>query len=163
MKQLIAILAVLLAVLTACGGDDGGGGFGFDDSGSDSDSGGSSGGSLTADIAPCDLFTDAELTAVLGGGPRTAEESEPAGPFTGCSWGTGDILISLATTDEPILAPGLEDTCPSADLGERSFVCEGRVTVLVGGIQYTVSTIDPFAETEHLVALAAVALPKLAG
>ena len=164
MKLSIALLAAFSLFLVACGDDGSGNLFGpepGDDAPSSAEEGSSEGGSLTDAIAPCELITEAELTAVVGRA-LAPEESEPAGPFTGCSWGTGTVLISLATTDNPILAPGQEEDCPTAGIGDRSFICPGKVTVLVGGIQYSVSTIDAFIEQDVLINLAAIVEPKLA-
>lgn len=154
MRQIIASTCAAIFVFAACGGDDVG-----------PDAGAIGGGdvdaSKTADIQPCGLLTDAELTAVLGEAP-TPEESEPAGPFTGCSWGTGDVLVSIATSDIVILAPG-EDECPSAGLGDESYLCSQRVKILTNGIHLTVSTINPFVTDDQLVDLATAVLPRLAG
>jgi len=160
MRRLIVVTGVLVVLLTACGDDgDGAGLFGGDDDGLPTVTG--SAGERTADIDPCSLLTEGELTAVLGRAP-IPEESAPAGPFTGCSWGTGDVLVSIATTDSAILAPG-EEECPSADLGEESYACEGRVKFLLDGIQVGVSTIDPFLDDAVLLQLAQLVEPKIAG
>ncbi len=152
MRLAIATISAATLIFASCGGDDGpsGAGLGGDD--------GDSNRSRTADIDVCSLLTDAELTAVLGAAPP-AEASEPAGPFTGCSWGTGDVIVSIATTDTLILAPG-EDECPSAGLGDESYACEGRVKFLTNGIHVSVQTIGPFTG-DQLLALAATVLPKL--
>lgn len=150
-KLAIATICAATLVLASCGGDDG--------SGDDAAEVGDSTGSKTADIDVCGLLTDAELTAVLGEAPPP-DPSEPAGPFTGCSWGTGDVIVSIATTDSIILAPG-EDECPTAGLGDESYACEGRVKFLTNGIHTSVSTINPFVTDDHLLTLAATVLPKL--
>jgi len=155
-RPTIATVCVAAIVLVSCGDDGsvaefGGGGEG----------GGGSGGSKTAEIDVCSLLTEAELTATIGEAPPP-DPSEPAGPFTGCSWGTGDVIVSIATTDSLILAPG-EDECPSAELGDESYACEDRVKFLTNGIHTSVSTINPFVTDEQLLALATTLLPKLQG
>ena len=152
MKLAIATLCAATLMFASCGGDNHG------PAASAADVGASSG-SKTADIDVCALLTDAELTAVLGEAPPPGP-SEPAGPFTGCSWGTGDVIVSIATTDSIILAPG-EDECPSAGLGDESYACEDRVKFLTNGIHASVSTIDPFVTDDQLRTLAATVLPKL--
>ena len=138
-----AVIPLIALALISCGG------------GSDT------AGSPTTDIDPCSLITDADLTAVLGV-VYTAEEGEPAGPFTSCSWGTGEVLVSIAPSETVITAPG-EDECPSAEIGEESFACPGRVKFLTRGIHVTVSTISPLTEDNHLLALAERVLQKLQG
>ena len=163
MRTLTAILVSLTLFLAACG-DDGAGNTGFgagDDAGDDLPTITGSAGANTEDIEPCSLLTDEELTAVLGAAP-VGEESEPAGPFTGCSWGTGDVIVSIATSDEVILAPGEED-CPSVGLGEDSYGCEDRVKFLVDGVHVTVSTINAFVEDPQLVELGRAVEAKIAG
>jgi len=145
-----AAIAVLLLALTACGDDS------ADDSRADA-----ADASRTAAIEPCTLLSDAELAEVLGTAP-VAEESEPAGPFTGCSWGTGDIIVSIAPSDSVILAPGEED-CPSAGLGDESYRCEGRVKFLIDGIHVSVSTINGEISDDLLVALAQRVSSRLTG
>ena len=152
MTRLVAVVLVLLVLIAACGGGSDGL-VGFADE--------RSGGSELSDIDVCALLTGAELTAVLGEAPLP-KESEPAGPFTSCSWGTGDVLVSVAQTGSLILAPG-EDECPSAQLGEESYACEGRVKFLVNGTHISVTTIDAFVTDAHLLALAQAVLPKIAG
>jgi len=153
MRLAIATICAAALMLASCGGDEGSGASAADV--------GDSGGSKTADIDVCALLTDAEITAVLGEAP-TPDPSEPAGPFTGCSWGTGDVIVSIATTDSIILAPD-EDECPSAELGDESYACEGRVKLLANGIHVSVSTINPFVTDDQLLTLAATLLPKLQG
>ena len=154
-RRTAAIICAVVLALAACGGDDG------DNGGGGAEAGTGDAGSRTADIEPCSLLTESELTAVLGVAPP-ADESEPAGPFTGCSWGTGDVIVSIATSDSVILAPG-EDECPSANLGDESYACEQRVKFLTNGIHVTVSTINAFVTNDHLHALAEAVLPKLPG
>jgi hypothetical protein len=152
----VVVTSIALLVLAACGGGD-------DDDDADGGNaepaGGGAASSRTADIDPCTLLTEAELTAALGSAPA-AEASEPAGPFTGCSWGVGDVLVSIASSDNVILGPGEAD-CPTANLGEDSYLCSGRIKFLVNGIHVSVSTIDPFMTDEQLLALAEAVLPKL--
>ena len=153
MRLITAALCVFTLVLTSCGGDDSAG-PGFGDLDADT-------ASLPNNVDVCSLLTDAELTAVLGEA-LLPDESEPAGPFTGCSWGTGTVLISVAQTGSIILAPG-EDECPSADLGDESYSCEGRVKFLTGDTHVSVSTIDPFVTEDQLLTFAATVLPKIGG
>ena len=158
---LIAALFLLAVISAACGGDDGN----ADDpaatppetteapeQASPADQ------SRTADIDVCALLSDAEISAVLGA-TLPSEASEPAGPFTGCSWGTGTLIVQIAPADSLILAPGEED-CPSAGLGDDSVVCEGRVKFLTNGIHASVQTIESVSD-DQLLALATTLLPKL--
>ena len=140
-RSTFAVIPLVALALVSCGG------------GSDSDR------SPTADIDPCSLITDADLTTVLGV-VYLAEQGEPAGPFTNCSWGTGEVLVSIAPSETVITAPG-EDECPSAEIGGESYACPGRVKFLIGGIHVTVSTISPTTEDMHLLALAERVLQKL--
>lgn len=157
MRLTIAAISLAALLLASCGDDSGGGGLlGSGDAGPTVTG---AAGARTAGIEPCSLFTDAELIEVLGEAPP-AEESAPAGPFTGCSWGTGEVLVSIATTESIILAPG-ENECPSAGLGDESYACEDRVKFLTDGIHASVSTIDAFVTDDQLLALAQVLLPKL--
>ncbi len=155
MAQRVVLAVAAVALLIASCGDDGisGGSDAVDSEAGASQSSGSN-------IDVCDLLSAAELSAVLGETPQP-EESEPAGPFTGCSWGTGDVIVSVAETGSIILAPG-EDECPSAGLGEESYACEGRVKFLIDGIHVTVSTIDPFVSDDQLQSLAEAVHSKLA-
>jgi len=155
MTQRVVLAVAAIALLIASCGDDG------SSEGSDaidSETGASRSNSSNIDV--CDLLSAAELSAVLGEAPQP-EESEPAGPFTGCSWGTGDVIVSVAETGSIILAPG-EDECPSAGLGDESYACEGRVKFLIEGIHVTVSTINPFVTGDQLRGLADTVLSKLA-
>lgn len=155
MKLTVALASIALLLLAACGGGDN-----SDGAASDTGNGVSSNiGERTANIEPCTLLTDADLTAIIGSVP-TAQESTPAGPFTGCSWGLGIVRLSIATSDRVILAPG-ENECPSADLGEESYHCEGRIKLLTNGIHLTVSTSDRRVTDAHLLAITEVVLPKL--
>ena len=152
-RVVLAVAAVAL-LIASCGGDGNSGSSGA----IDSEAGASRSSGSNIDV--CGLLSGAELSAVLGEAPQP-EESEPAGPFTGCSWGTGDVIVSVAETGSIILAPG-EDECPSAGLGDESYACEGRVKFLIDGIHVTVSTIDPFVTDDQLQALAERVLSKLA-
>jgi hypothetical protein len=148
------VVAAAALLIASCGDDSSSGGAGAIDNevGASRSSG--------SNIDVCDLLSAEDLSAALGEA-RQPEESEPAGPFTGCSWGTGDIIVSVAETGSIILAPG-EDECPSAGLGEESYACEGRVKFLTDGIHVTVSTIDPFVTDDQLQGLAERILSKLA-
>lgn len=140
-KRAISLLLGGLLVLMGCGDDSGPIRPGLANVDSDApEEPEDSGGSKTAGIDVCALLTDAELSAVLGSAPP-AEAGEPAGPFTNCSWGIGRVLVSIATSDNLILAPG-EDECPSAEIGEVSHSCPGRVMFLTNGIHVSVTTIE---------------------
>ena len=156
MTRRVVLAAAAFALLIASCGDDGGSGA---SSATDGEAGVSQSSGSNIDV--CELLSAAELSTVLGEAPQP-EETEPAGPFTGCSWGTGDVIVSVAETGSVILAPG-EDECPSAGLGDESYACEGRVKFLTGGIHVTVSTIDPFVTDDQLQSLAGTVLSKLAG
>ena len=153
-QRVVLAFAAAVLLIASCGDDGSSGGS----DAIDSEAGASRSSGSNIDV--CGLLSAAELSAVLGEAPQP-EESEPAGPFTGCSWGTGDIIVSVAETGSIILAPG-EDECPSAGLGEESYACEGRVKFLTDGIHVTVSTIDPFVTDDQLRALAEAVLSKLA-
>jgi len=154
MRVGVAVVAVAVLFVASCGDD--GGGFPVA-----SEAGEASSGSKTDDIDPCALLTDTELSAVLGTVPPS-EFFGPNGPFTGCSWGTGDLMVSIATTDELILAPGERERCEPGDLGEDSVVCGGEVTFLLNGIQVGVSTISA-TTIDQLLALARTIPSKLPG
>ena len=150
MRRFYVSMTLVMAVLSACG----------DDSGLAATSlGDSSGGSKTAGIDVCTLLTDDELSAVLGVVPA-AEATEGAGPFTGCSWGIGDVLVQVATSDSLILAPGQAEDCPSANIGEVSVSCPGSVKFLLNGIHTSVTTIGATTE-DQLLALARTIPSKL--
>ena len=154
MRPLRAGLVASALVLSACGGD--GGSFG-----AATDPGSSSGtSSSTSGIDVCSLLTPDELTDTVGVAP-SFRTTEPAGPFTGCSWGTGFLIVQIAESDSLILAPG-EDACPSAGVGDESVVCNGRVQFLTNGIFTTISTIDRVPE-DQLTEVARVLVPKLKG
>ena len=72
------------------------------------------------------------------------------------------MFVSIASSDTVILAPG-ENECPTANLGDDSYLCSGRIKFLVNGVHVTVSTIDPFVTNEQLLALAEAVLPKVEG
>ena len=152
MRVGVAIVALAALLAASCGGDSGG----FPGA---SEAGDVSSGSKTDNIDPCALLTDAEISAVLGSVP-TSEFFGPNGPFTGCSWGTGDLSVSIATTDELILAPGERERCDPGDLGEDSLVCPGEVTFLLNGIQVGVSTISN-TTIDQILALARTIPSKL--
>ena len=145
-----ALAVLLVLVLAGCGNVNDGG----------EATGSESGTADTSDIDVCTLLSDEELTAALGIVPPK-EASEPAGPFTGCSWGTGLLIVQLAPSESLIMAPG-EDDCPSAGIGDESVSCPGRVKFLTNGIHVSVSTIEDITEDQLKEAAAAV-LPKLQG
>jgi hypothetical protein len=154
MRPLRAGLVAFALVVSACGGDDGS----FDAVTDPGSSGSAS--SNTSGIDVCSLLTPDELTSTVGQAP-SVRATEPAGPFTGCSWGTGFLIVQIAESDSLILAPG-EDACPSAGIGDESVVCNGRVQFLTNGIFTTISTIDRVPEAE-LTEVARVLVPKLQG
>ena len=101
MRLAIATTCVAILILASCGESSeipsAGGGGGSDQSrtaagGSGSDQ------SRTTDIDVCALLSDAEISGVLGAAPPS-KATEPSGPFTGCSWGTGRLIVSIATAD----------------------------------------------------------------
>lgn len=150
MRPAVAIVLAAALVLASCSGGEGDPFSALDGGGSDPPT--------TSGIDPCSLLTEAELSAVLGVVPEP-KESEPAGPFTGCTWGTGMVFVSIAPAVSVILAPG-EDECPPAGIGDESYSCEGRVKFLTNGIHVSVSTIDNLT-SDQLVTLAQDVLPKL--
>ncbi len=155
MKFTTTIICAAALIVSSCSsGGDGPGAFG--DSSGDGDSQ-----SSTSGIDVCALLTEAELTTVLGNAPAPSP-SEPAGPFTGCSWGTGRVLVSIAPATSLILAPGQEDECPDAGVGDVSLSCPGKVMFLTNGIHASVTTIEAVDESQ-LIALADIVLPKLQG
>ncbi len=143
-KYVIALLAFL--VLASCGGN------------TESDSTVEDVATNTADLDVCALLTDAEITAALGSAP-TSEPTEPAGPFTGCAWGSGLLYVQIAPATTLITAP-TETDCPSAGIGDESTMCSGSVKFLTNGIHTTISTIEDVSESQ-LLAVATALLPKL--
>lgn len=121
-------------------------------------SGGGGSGSDTADIDICALLTDEEITAAIGSAPPS-EPTEPAGPFTGCKWGSGRLFVQIASSTTLITAPA-ETDCPSAGIGEESTMCFGSVKFLTNGIHTTISTIEDVTR-EEMAAVAEILLPKL--
>lgn len=150
MRPRIAIAFVAFLVLASCG----------DSNGSDTNESGSSadtGGTSTADIDVCALLSDEELVAAIGSAPAS-EPSEPAGPFTGCSWGSGLLIVQIAPAVTLITAPSDKD-CPSAGIGDESAFCSG-LKFLTNGIHTSISTIGNLTEDQRL-AVARTLLPKL--
>lgn len=154
MRGLVAgSIAVL--ILASCGGN------GTTDATNDTSGTTASAGSerSTEDIDVCGLLTDAEMTAAVGRAP-SSRPTDPIGGLTGCSWGTGLIIVQIRNTTTLVTAP-LESDCPSADLGEESTVCLGSVKFLTSNnIQATISTIENIEESQ-LLAVASTILPKL--
>ena len=91
----------------------------------------------------------------------TSTMGTAAGPFTGCSWGTGLLIVQITPSETLILAPG-EDDCRSAGVGDESADCPGRVKFLTNGIHVSVSTIEDIAG-DQLKAVARTLFPKLKG
>ena len=149
--RITAVLAILLVlVLVGCGesSDEGNGG------GSDTGNGATD----TSDIDVCALLSDEEITAAIGSAPPK-EPTEPAGPFTGCKWGSGTLYVQIAPAVTLITAP-TESDCPSAGVGDESTMCFGSVKFLKNGIHTTVSTIEDVT-LEQMKAVATTLLPKL--
>ncbi len=144
----VATICAVMLVLASCGGDG--------DSNDDDIS--VAGGASTADIDVCSLLSDEELTTALGSAPA-AEPTSPAGPFTGCNWGSGLLFVQIAPATTLITAP-TETDCESAGIGEQSTSCPGSVKFLTNGIHTTVSTISDVSPTQ-LLAVATVLEPKL--
>jgi hypothetical protein len=143
-----ALAVLMVLVLTGCG----------DSTDVGEVSGAANGATDTSDIDVCALLNDEELTAAIGIAPAK-EASEPAGPFTGCSWGTGRLIVQIAPSETLIMAPG-EDECPSAGVGDESVACPGRVKFLTNGIHVSVSTIEDVT-VDQMTAVATTILPKL--
>jgi hypothetical protein len=150
MRLGIAITCAALLVLTSCGGSSG-----TDSNGSDSSA--DNGATSTADIDVCALLSDEELVATIGRAPAS-KPSEPAGPFTGCSWGGGLLIVSIAPAVTLITAPSDKD-CPTAGIGDESAFCSG-LKFLTNGIHTSVSTIENLSDAQ-LIAVATTLLPKL--
>lgn len=150
MRRRTAIACAALLVLVSCGGGNG-------DDGNGSGSSGETEATSTADIDVCELLSDEELIATIGSAPA-AEPSEPAGPFTGCSWGSGLLIVQIAPAVTLITAPSDKD-CPSAGIGDQSAFCSG-LKFLTNGIHTSISTIENLTEDQRL-AVARVLLPKL--
>ncbi len=146
MRLGVAITCATMLVLTSCGGSNGG------------DNNADTGGSSTANIDVCSLLSDEEVSAAIGSAPAS-EPTEPAGPFTGCKWGSGLLFVQIAQSATLITAP-TETDCPSAGIGDESTMCSGSVKFLTNGIHTTVSTIEDIS-LEQLAAVATTLLPKL--
>ena len=138
----IRILSVVVfafgLLATGCGGDDGSSSpF---DSGDDAQATGSG---STDGVDVCGLLTADEIMSAMGfpGDPLPGfETTGPSGPFTGCSWGTGWLLVQIAEADGLILPP--TDDCPVLDLGEDARSCPGAVKFFADGIHVSISTLD---------------------
>jgi hypothetical protein len=139
-----------MLVLVSCGGSN-------EDGGNGNDSNTDNGATSTAGIDVCALLSDEELIATIGSTPAS-EPSEPAGPFTGCSWGSGLLIVQIAPAVTLITAPSDKD-CPSAGIGDQSAFCSG-LKFLTNGIHTSISTIENLTEDQRL-AVARVLLPKL--
>lgn len=150
MRPRIAIACAALLVLASCGGSEGSDGDG-NDSSADTEA------TSTADIDVCALLSDEELIATIGSAPAS-KPSEPAGPFTGCSWGSGLLIVQIAPAVTLITAPSDKD-CPSAGIGDQSAFCSG-LKFLTNGIHTSISTIENLTEDQRL-AVARTLLPKL--
>lgn len=152
MKLNPAIILIAALVAAACGGN------GTGESGGDDDSGSGTAARSTDHIDICTLLSDEEITAAIGNAPPK-KPTEPAGPFTGCNWGSGTLIVQIAPSSTIITAPA-ESDCPSAGIGEVSTMCFGSVKFLNAGIHVTVSTIEDITESQMLT-VAQTLLPKL--
>lgn len=157
----MAAMAMLALVAVGCGDDGGGNPLVADGaSGGAGDGGADSGDDSTVNgIDPCTLVTDDEMTAVIGRSLQ-GELGDNNGGFLGCSWNTGDVIVTIAAVPSIVLAPGNEE-CPSADLGEESVNCPGAVKFWTDGLHVSVSTISN-VDNDQLLALARVVEAKLA-
>ncbi len=149
--------AALILTLAGCGGD------GSFSPGSSSDSGGSgNGGSGSTDgINVCTLAPDAAILTAMDSSALELPDFEttgPSGPFIGCSWGTGWLLVQIAEADGIILPPVRLEGCETVDIGDVGEACPGQVSFFVDGIHTSVSTIDRHPK-ELLIAVAEVFLP----
>ncbi|MCI0425489.1 MAG: hypothetical protein L0Z47_06510 [Actinobacteria bacterium] len=144
MRPTAVALSVTVLLLVSCGGQ-----------------GDDAGDSATAGIEPCSLLTESDLISVLGVA-YLGEETEPAGPFIGCSWGGGEVLVQIAASETVITAPG-EGDCPTAGIGEGSYACPGRVKFLMNGVHVSVSTISPLVDDDQLLGVARVVELSLQG
>ena len=147
LKFATACAALLVLLLASCGGGDGSDSNGTNDEATS-----------TADIDVCSLLSDEEITAAIGSAP-VSKPTEPAGPFTGCSWGSGLLYVQIAPSATLITAPG-ETDCPSAGIGDQSTMCPGSVDFLTNGIHTSISTIEDLSQAQML-AVATTLLPKL--
>ena len=147
MRLRIATILSVVLVLASCGN-------GGDSEGSSETNGGSS----TADIDICALLTDQDNTAAIGRAPAS-QPTEPAGPFTGCKWGSGLLFVQIAPSTTLITEPGQED-CRSPGIGVESVACAGSVKFLADGIHATISTIENLTEAK-MIAVAETLLAKL--
>ena len=151
MRLAFATACVALLVLASCGG----GGDTSSTTAADPGSGSTEG------IDVCALLTDEELIAAVGSAP-SSRPTDPIGGLTGCSWGTGLVIVQIRETETLVTAP-LEADCPSANIGVQSTVCSGSVKFLTSNeIQATISTIEPLEESQ-LLTIATTLLPKLQG
>lgn len=137
-RWLAAVMAAGLLLAACGGGDDAGPGIaeqaGDDGGGDGSDASGSD---ENTDV--CALLSDEETRELLGG--SFAPEPTDDGPFPGCSWGTGRLIVQVdADATGLVLPPGQE--CPEVDVGDEAVRCPGALQFLVGGTRVRVSTIE---------------------
>jgi hypothetical protein len=147
MRLRIATILTVVLVLASCGN-------GGDTNGSND----ATRGSNTADIDICALLSDEDISAAIGSAPPS-EPTEPAGPFTGCKWGSGLLFVQIAASNTLITAPSEQD-CRSPGIGEESTACPGSVKFLADGIHATISTIEDLTEAQ-MTAVAETLLAKL--
>ena len=145
----------MAAVLAGCGGD------GPASIGPSADDSGANGAGRTGDVNVCTIVPEADLLAAMDSTASelpSAERTGPSGPFTGCSWGTGWILVQVAEADGLILPPVRLDGCVTVGIGDAAESCPGQVSFFVNGIHTSVSTLDPHPQ-ELLIAVAELFLP----
>ena len=147
--------AVTLSIVAAACGDDGASPLG--PGGVDASAGG--GGGQTDSVDVCQLLTADEIMTAMGFPDEPLPSSEntgPSGPFTGCSWGTGWLLVQVAESDRLILPPS--DPCPAIDLGDDARECPGDIKFLTNGVHVSITTLDRHPNSS-LLAIADLLLP----
>lgn len=147
----------LIVTLAGCGG---GGSFSPGADSGSSSSGGGGGGGSTDGVNVCTMAPDADILVAMDSADDLPDSKTtgPSGPFIGCSWGTGWLLVQIAEADGIILPPTRLDGCEAIDLGEVAEACPGQVSFFVDGIHTSVSTIDRHPK-ELLIAVAELFLP----
>ena len=146
MRLGLANACIALLVLSSCGGTSEGG--------TNADNAETS----TDGIDICALLSDEEISAAIGSAPAS-EPTEPIADLTGCNWGSGLLIIQIRPSNTLITAP-TETDCPSAEIGDESRSCPGRVKFLTNGIHTTIQTIEDLSEAQ-LIAVANMLAPKL--
>lgn len=153
-SRVLVVAAAIGFVAAGCGG--GGDSRPLFGDGDDAQAAGSG---STDGVDVCELLTPDEIMTAMGfpNDPLPAfETTGPSGPFTGCSWGTGWLLVQIAEADGLILPP--TDDCPVLDLGEDARSCPGAVKFFADGIHVSISTLDRHPNTA-LEAIGRLMLP----